>query len=136
MKALIARIPLDILCGLAVGILAFLQSVFIFGERILVIGAATIPLLVFFSALLLRHQSRGSRILRGITALICYPAAVCLDHFQLYNEVYAHMSRSISEQDAGVGIGLVFLIIPGAWFLILLAILIAARLSKREKEPS
>ena len=131
-------ILLDILFGMCAAFLAVLQSAAAFGDTTMIVTLVTIPVYLAVGALLLRQKSRGHRIFRSIIALLSYPAMVWFDSFRLYNTVSAFIDHgdSGSYSDAGSGILLVYIIIPGAWFLILIASRIAARLSRPGKETS
>lgn len=123
----------NILIGLAVSALAVLLSAVAFGGNFLyaAIGAA-----IFLTAavFLLYNKETPRRRCRSITAAAGYVPMIFLLGRVIYSRVFAAVNptyvREYGGPNAGDGFGLITLYLPGAFMMILLAILIARKLSE------
>lgn len=128
----------DILIGLAVSALAVLLSAIAFGD-IWFAALAAVPVLIV-SVLLLRSKRKTGRTVRSIAAAAGYvpcifllgrePVAVFSRMFAFINPEYV---REYGGPWAGDGFGLITVDLPGAFLLLLLAILIAKQSSGKRR---
>ena len=128
----IKHILIDLLRGAATALIMGLLVSVAYGDSLWI----TLPVaavFLFIAVLLLQCQRTGRRQLRSITAILLYLPAVSLyGRSGLFEFFFELMHPTDTEAAIGNAVQMVFIILPGAFILTLLAVLLACIVSQRQ----